>query len=102
MFVAKESGTGSATTPNIKVGGSDLADIADDTDQIGNMGAVDVTGIGTNSVVVEATGATYIYINGVSGTSQTIDLSDGEVHLVQIIAQSGTASPYVTVLKLQK
>ena len=102
VFVAKESGTGSATTPNIKVGGSDLADIADDTDQIGNMGAVDVTGIGTNSVVVEATGATYIYINGVSGTSQTIDLSDGEVHLVQIIAQSGTASPYVTVLKLQK
>lgn len=102
VFVAKESGTGSATTPNIKVGGSDLADIADVTDQIGNMGAVDVTGIGTNSVVVEATGATYIYINGVSGTSQTIDLSDGEVHLVQIIAQSGTASPYVTVLKLQK
>ena len=102
LYVANGTGSGSAVAPTIKVGGDALADVADDSEQIGNMGAVDVTGIESDSVVVEATGSTYIYINGVLGTSQTIDLSDGEVHCVQIIAQSGTASPYVTVLKLQK
>ncbi len=102
MFVAKETTTESTVTPTITVGGDDLANVAEDAEQIGNMGTVDVFNIEADSVVIGATGTTYTYINGISGTSQTIDLSDGAVHLVQIIAQNGAASPYVTVLRLQK
>ena len=104
LGVAACTGTGSTSikTPTITVGGDDLADVAEDAGQIGNMGTVDVFNIDADSVVIGATGTTYTCINGVSGTSQTIDLSDGAVHLVQIIAQDGTASPYVTVLRLQK
>ena len=70
-----------------------------------DVAGLSITGafnIEADSVVIGATGTTYTYINGISGTSQTIDLSDGAVHLVQIIAQNGAASPYVTVLRLQK
>lgn len=102
VFVAKETTTESTVTPTITVGGDDLANVAEDAEQIGNMGTVDVFNIEADSVVIGATGTTYTYINGISGTSQTIDLSDGAVHLVQIIAQNGAASPYVTVLRLQK
>lgn len=102
VFVAKETTTESTVAPTIKIGNVNLEDFVEDPTQIGNMGTVDVTGVDANSVVIGATGTTYTYINGISGTSQTIDLSDGAVHLVQIIAQNGTASPYVTVLRLQK
>lgn len=102
VFVAKETTTESTVAPTIKIGDVNLEDFVEDPTQIGNMGTVDVTGVDADSVVIGATGTTYTYINGISGTSQTIDLSDGAVHLVQIIAQNGTASPYVTVLRLQK
>ncbi len=101
-YRATGTNTGSPSLPDIEIDGDDLEDWADDPDQIENMGAVDVTEIGENSVTVEATGGTYVYINGVNTTSANIDLSDNEVHYVQIISQSGTAEPYIIVLRLQK
>ncbi len=101
-YRATGTGTGSPSLPDIEIDNDDLENWTDDPEQIENMGAVDVTEIDENSVTVEATGSTNVYINGISTTSASIDLSDNQVHYVQIISQSGTAEPYIIVLKLQK
>ncbi len=101
VSVATGTGSGAATEPTIMLGNSSLEAKVDDVSQIENMGTVDVTGLGVDNITVSVTGATYSFVNGVSN-SQTISLTDNAVHYVQIIAQSGTSSPYIIVLKLQK
>lgn len=102
VFAAKETGSGDGSAASITINSDDLADVADDAEDIGNMGTVNVSNMGEDSATITVSGADYIFINGESTSSKTIDLSDGAIHYVQIIAQSGTASPYITLLKLQK
>ena len=59
-------------------------------------------GIGSNTANITVTGGAYVFINGTAATSASVDISDGLDHLVQIISQDGTASPYIVVLKLSK
>lgn len=102
VFAAKETGSGDGSAASITINSDDLADVADDAEDIGNMGTVNVSNMEEDSATITVSGADYIFINGESTSSKTIDLSDGAIHYVQIIAQSGTASPYITLLKLQK
>lgn len=99
VFVAKESGSGEATAPTVELG-NDIGDIG--LTEAENRTVSTWAGLGTDSITVNVSGGTYIYINGVATTSTTVDLSDGSIHNIQIITQSGTASPYVVVLQLSK
>ena len=99
VFVAKESGSGEAAAPTVELG-NDIGDIG--LTEAENQTVSTWAGLGTDSITVNVSGGTYIYINGVATTSTTVDLSDGSIHNIQIITQSGTASPYVVVLQLSK
>ena len=102
VFAAKETGSGDGSAASITINSDDLADVADNAEDIGNMGTVNVSNMEEDSATITVSGADYIFINGKSTSSKTIVLSDGAIHYIQIIAQSGTASPYITLLKLQK
>lgn len=96
---AVTKGTGVGIAPVVSFSG-DIGDIG--LDSSANMTVQDFTELGMDSVSISMSGATYMFINGVATNTATIDLSDGNTHLVQIISQSGTASPYIVVLKLSK
>ena len=96
---AVTKGTGVGSAPVVSFSG-DIGDIG--LDSSANMTVQDYTELGMDSVSISMSGATYMFINGVATNTATIDLSDGNTHLVQIISQSGTASPYIVVLKLSK
>lgn len=89
-------GTGKGAVPTIAVNGTNV--VLSDGD---HANTCDYT-VSTDQATISVSGGTYIYINGVASTSTTVDVSDGEAHLVQVISQTGTASPYIVVLNLQK
>ena len=107
MFVAKESGSGSAVAPTITIDGGELSDLAGDgvvatpTTISDNQQILTITGLDNYSTefTLEAEGGTYVVMNGVATNSTDIVLGDGET-LVQIISQSGTAEPFITLVKL--
>ena len=89
-------GTGKAAVPTIAVNGTNV--VLSDGD---HANTCDYT-VSGDQATISVSGGTYVYINGVASTSTTVDVSDGEAHLVQVISQTGTASPYIVVLNLQK
>ena len=92
-------GTGAGSVPTVTLGGG-IGSI--DLDASANMSVQEYTGLEMDEISVSVSGGTYIFINGEASSTATIDLSDGNEHLVQIIAQNGTASPYIVVLKLAR
>ena len=99
VFVAKGTGSGAGSAPTVTLSG-EIGDIGLTSDD--NQTTAVWTDLGLDSVTINVSGGTYIYMNGVSTTTLTVDLSDDAVHNVQIISQSGTASPYVVLLQLSK
>lgn len=89
-------GTGKGAVPTIAVNGTNV--VLSDGD---HANTCDYT-VSGDQATISVSGGTYVYINGVASTSTTVDVSDGEAHLVQVISQTGTASPYIVVLNLQK
>ena len=69
---------------------------------INNMGTVNRTvNAGTTATFNITSGADYVYVNGVSvGSSYSlnVNLAVGETKHIQIITQTGTYSPFVTVI----
>ena len=51
------------------------------------------------SFAVQATGGTYVYMNGVATTTTDVTVGSGTT-LVQIINQTGEGNPYITLLKI--
>lgn len=90
-------GTGAGSVPTVSLGGENIG-----LDASMNMTVQEYNGLDVDEISVSASGGTHIFINGEAVSTATIDLSDGNEHLVQIIAQNGTASPYIVVLKLAR
>jgi len=94
--VTDTSGSGSPATPNVKVVGTEVTTI--------NGGVTPRTVYSTTTNVTVISSADHIYINGeaaTSGTAKSIATPTGTTY-VQIITQSGTEAPYLTVLALTK
>ena len=94
---ATVKGSGYGDVPTVSINGTS-ASLTEDDD--GTLVVKD--GIGSNTANITVTGGAYVFINGTAATSASVDISDGLDHLVQIISQDGTASPYIVVLKLSK
>ena len=109
VFVAKESGSGAAVAPTITIDNKSLDKLVNDGDVNVTTTSVSdkqqiITISGLSSVcgdefAVQASGGTYVYMNGVATASSTVPLTTDDT-LVQIINQSGTAEAFVTLLKL--
>ena len=112
VFVAKGSGSGSAAAPSITIGGLTIDDLSalseagvtvSTTTVSRNQQIITISGASavisptTTSVVVN--GGTYVYMNGDNTTTKTVTLGS-TVNTIQIISQSGTAEPYITLLKV--
>lgn len=94
---ATVKGSGYGDVPTVSMNGTNVSLTEDDD---GTLVVKD--GIGSNTANITVTGGAYVFINGTAATSASVDISDGLDHLVQIISQDGTASPYIVVLKLSK
>lgn len=106
VFVAKGTGMGSAAAPTITIEGetpSALAEgvVATTTAVSDNQQILTITGLENYSdeFTLEVAGGTYVFMNGIATDSTDIALGDGET-LVQVISQSGTAEPFITLVKL--
>ena len=109
IYEATGSGSGEAVAPTITIDDISLAELADDwgvsvelTSVSENRQIIEISGLGDvcgSEYELNVSGGTYIYINGVSSTTSTIPLTT-DATMVQIINQSGTAEPFVTLLKL--
>lgn len=105
VFAAKESGSGSAVAPTITIDGEEIGSLegvgATPTTISDNQQILTITGLDNYSTefALEVEGGTYVFMNGVATNSTDIVLGDGET-LVQIISQSGTAEPFITLVKL--
>lgn len=92
VYGVNGSGSGAGTAPTVKRGTSAIRGIQ-------NLGTkVDSVPAGTYTYNV--TGGDNVYINGVKQNSITVTVGANETKYVQIISQSGTASPFVTLLKV--
>ncbi|WP_130848929.1 hypothetical protein [Intestinimonas timonensis] len=96
IYAVTGSGSGVGAVPTVEL--SEAGDIGLTAGDAGTT--VNLQGLEMDSVTISVSGGTYIFINGVATSTATIDLSDGAVHNVQIIVQSGTASPYIVLLQL--
>lgn len=99
VFVAQGSTTEIALTPTISVAGTNRSTT--------NGAMTTLSRLGSSAVSVsvtpnpDATGTSYIFINGVATSSANFTpTSNGTI--VQIIVQNGDAAPYITWLKLKK
>ena len=108
LYIASGTGTGSAAAPTITVGGYSLA-------QLSAMGiSVTTTAVSSNQQIITVTGAsglfgttssvtvsggTYVFMNGESTATKSVTLGS-TVNMIQIVNQSGTAEPFVTLLKI--
>lgn len=103
VFVAKESGSGAASnSPTVSYGRntSNLTEV-----ETSNMGNVSISAGRTSTVIKIESNADYIYVNGtLHASGDTISLSGLSTapQYVQIITQTGTESPYITVLEVTK
>lgn len=109
VFVAKGTGSGSAVVPTITIDGENPASLAEygvtmETERISdNQQIVTISGLEEGydtAFTLGASGGTYVYMNGTATNSVGISLESGEM-VVQIINQSGTAAPFITLVKLQ-
>lgn len=97
LYVANGDGSGAATTtPTVKVGTSTVT--------TSNMGTVTKKVYSATTKVTVTSGAENIYVNGekvTSGTEITFSTPSGSTNYVQVITQSGTEAPYITMVKIQ-
>lgn len=97
LYVANGDGSGAATTtPTVKVGTSTVT--------TSNMGTVTKKVYSATTKVTVTSGAENIYVNGekvTSGTEITFSTPSGSTNYVQVITQSGTEAPYITMVKSQ-
>lgn len=97
LYVANGDGSGAATTtPTVKVGTSAVT--------TSNMGTVTKKVYSATTKVTVTSGAENIYVNGekvTSGTEITFSTPSGSTNYVQVITQSGTEAPYITMVKSQ-
>ena len=108
VYAASGSGTGSAAAPTITVGGVSLADLAaygasvTTTPVSSNQQIITITGASSilgSSANVVVSGGTYIFMNGDNISTKSVSLG-GSANVIQIINQSGTAEPFITLLKV--
>lgn len=101
------TGTGTAVAPTITIDDMTLSDLEESDVDVtpisvsGTQQIIEITGLSNacdENVTLAVSGGTYIYINGVATSTSTISVASET--LVQIINQSGTAEPFVTLLKL--
>lgn len=96
LYVANGDGSGAATTtPTVKVGTSTVT--------TSNMGTVTKKVYSATTKVTVTSGAENIYVNGekvTSGTEITFSTPSGSTNYVQVITQSGTEAPYITMVKI--
>ena len=98
LYVANGDGSGAATTtPTVKVGTSTVT--------TSNMGTVTKKVYSATTKVTVTSGAENIYVNGekvTSGTEITFSTPSGSTNYVQVITQSGTEAPYITMVKITR
>lgn len=98
LYVASSTGSGAATTtPTVKVGTSTVT--------TSNMGTVTKKVYSATTKVTVTSGAENIYVNGekvTSGSEITFSTPSGSTNYVQIITQSGTEAPYITMVKITR
>ena len=98
LYVASGTGSGAATTtPTVKVGTSTVT--------TSNMGTVTKKVYSATTKVTVTSGAENIYVNGekvTSGSEITFSTPSGSTNYVQIITQSGTEAPYITMVKITR
>lgn len=98
LYVANGDGSGAATTtPTVKVGTSTVT--------TSNMGTVTKKVYSATTKVTVTSGAENIYVNGekvISGTEITFSTPSGSTNYVQVITQSGTEAPYITMVKITR
>lgn len=98
LYVANGDGSGAATTtPTVKVGTSTVT--------TSNMGTVTKKVYSATTKVTVTSGAENIYVNGekvTSGIEITFSTPSGSTNYVQVITQSGTEAPYITMVKITR
>ena len=98
LYVANGDGSGAATTtPTVKVGTSTVT--------TSNMGTVTKKVYSATTKVTVTSGAENIYVNGEKVTSRTeitFSTPSGSTNYVQVITQSGTEAPYITMVKITR
>ena len=98
LYVANGTGSGAATTtPTVKVGTSTVT--------TSNMGTVTKKVYSATAKVTVTSAAENIYVNGTkvtSGSEITFSTPSGSTNYVQIITQSGTEAPYITMVKITR
>ena len=98
LYVANGDGSGAATTtPTVKVGTSTVT--------TSNMGTVTKKVYSATTKATVTSGAENIYVNGekvTSGTEITFSTPSGSTNYVQVITQSGTEAPYITMVKITR
>lgn len=98
LYVANGDGSGAATTtPTVKVGTSTVT--------TSNMGTVTKKVYSATTKVTVTSGAENIYVNGekvTSGNEITFSTPSGSTNYVQVITQSGTEAPYITMVKITR
>ena len=98
LYVANGTGSGAATTtPTVKVGSSTVT--------TSNMGTVTKKVYSATAKVTVTSAAENIYVNGTkvtSGSEITFSTPSGSTNYVQIITQSGTEAPYITMVKITR
>lgn len=98
LFKVTGIGSGAAaTTPTVKVGTSTVT--------TSNMGTVPKKVYSATTKVTVTSGAENIYVNGekvTSGSEITFSTPSGSTNYVQVITQSGTEAPYITMVKITR
>lgn len=94
VYGVNGKGSGDTTlTPTIACGGTTI--------QAVNKGTVTHTvAAGTYNITVGNTGDAVLYINNQKSSSYSVTVAAGETKSVRVIAQAGTASPYVAMVKI--
>lgn len=94
VYGVNGQGSGDTTlTPTIACGGTTI--------QAVNKGTVTHTvAAGTYNITVDNTGNAALYINNQKSSSYSVTVAAGETKSVRVIAQAGTASPYVAMVKI--
>lgn len=92
VYGVNGEGDGAGVSPTIKQGTKKLTGIK-------NLVAKELP-VTAGTYTYTVSGAENVYINGAKQNSIDVTVKSGETKYVQIIAQSGTASPFVTLLKV--
>lgn len=97
------TGVGRTTDPSITIGNTAISTYAASKGvtptQIGNVTYYNLANYINTGTQISASGATYVYINGITGTNPSMTTT-ATTKYVRIIAQTGDAAPSITVIKV--